>query len=206
MLDLRKIAVTGGLASGKTSVCRVFKELGAYVLSADEIVHQLLSLNTAVGQQVLGLLGSGVLNNGKLDRKKIAESLFSEPQKLKALEKVIHPLVLDEIENCYQRVRAEEGYSLFVAEIPLLYESESEGRFDAVIAVTAHPSLCRERFQQSTGSSPEEYDRRMTFQLSTEEKAARADFIITNEGDLSALNHQVLSILKELHSRWIKKT
>lgn len=200
---MKKIAVTGGLASGKTSVCRIFEEFGAYVVSADEIVHQLLSLKTAVGQQVVNLLSSDIVDNGRIDRRKIAEMVFSHPQKLKALEKIIHPAVLDEIEKCFQKIKKEPNYNLFVAEIPLLYESESTGHYyyDAIIAVTADPTLCRQRFQEASNYPAEEYDRRMAFQMPVQQKAAQADFTIVNNGGQKELKNQVLSILKELRSK-----
>ncbi len=193
--------MTGGLASGKTSVCCIFEQLGAYVVSADKIVHQLLSLKTPVGQQVARLFGPEILSDGQIDRKKIAEKVFSDIRKLKTLEKLIHPAVLDEIEKRYQKIKQDPVYSLFVAEIPLLYEIESQGLFDTIIAVTADPLVSRARFVQTTGYPPEEYDRRMTFQLSLQEKAARADFTIVNDGDLTQLKNQVLSILKEPRCR-----
>ena len=80
MLKLKKIAVTGGLAAGKTTVCQLFKELGAYVVSADEIVHQMLSPDTVVGQQVVSLLGSDIVSGLGIDRKKIAAKVFYPPR------------------------------------------------------------------------------------------------------------------------------
>jgi dephospho-CoA kinase len=201
MLKLKKIAVTGGLASGKSSVCRFLEEYGAYVVNADEIVHRLLSLNTSVGQQVIGLLSSDVITNGQIDRKKIANIVFSQPDKLKALERILHPAVLDEIEKEYKEISNNKRYLLFVAEIPLLYESETKGHFDAVIAVLSDPKLCEERFTQKTGYSKEEYERRMMFQIPQEEKAAYADFTLVNNGTLVALKEQLFLILKELNPR-----
>src|SRR5580700_5876146 len=99
MLKTKKIAVTGGLAAGKTTVCQIFKELGAYVVSADEIVHQLLSPGTTVGQQVIKLLGSDIISGQELDRKKIAAKVFFQRDLLHLLEEIIHPAVFDEIER-----------------------------------------------------------------------------------------------------------
>jgi dephospho-CoA kinase len=194
MLVLKKVAVTGGLASGKTSVCRILKSCGAYVISADQIVHQLLSPNSVIGQQVISLLGSDIFSDGQIKRSKVAEMVFSHPEKLQALENLIHPVVLDEIEKCYQKISKEKTYTLFVAEIPLLYESESEKLFDAVIAVIADESICRQRFQQSTGYSTEEFDRRMSRQLHPGRKAAAANYVIFNNGDLQQLKEQVITI------------
>ena len=97
MLKLKKIAITGGLSAGKTTVCQLFKECGAYVMSADEIVHRLLSPHTRIGQQVIALLGSDILSGAEIDRKKVSEKVFPYPDKLRALERIIHPAVFDEI-------------------------------------------------------------------------------------------------------------
>ena len=200
MLELRKIAVTGGLACGKSSVCRILEKHGAYVVSADAIVHRLLSPDTAIGQKVIELLGSTIIvRNHTLDRKEIARIVFSDPLKLRALEKIIHPAVLNEIQKRFQAVRKQGKFKLFVAEIPLLYESEGELFFDLVIAVTAEEEIARRRFQEASGRSEQDYERRMARQMPTQEKAARADYPLTNNGSLQDLENQMMPLLQELN-------
>jgi dephospho-CoA kinase len=198
MLKVRKVAVTGGLAAGKTTVCQIFKELGAYVVSADEIVHQLLSPETAVGQQVVSLLGSDVISGQEFDRKKIAAKVFSQPNLLLAMEKIIHPAVFDEIERKYQQIDREKKHSLFLAEIPLLYESEGEGRFDGVISVFANPELCRQRFVQQTHQPVQEFEKRMTRQIDPTLKADKAHYTIENNGDFEQLKTEVKTLFFQL--------
>jgi dephospho-CoA kinase len=198
MLKLKKIAVTGGLAAGKTTVCQLFKKLGAYVISADEIVHQLLSPDTAVGQQIVRLLGSDVVSDQKLDRQKIAAQVFTQPDLLRALEKLIHPAVFDEIEHRYQKVSQEQRYSLFLAEIPLLYESEKEGQFDAVISVYAKPEVCKQRFMQQHHQPAMEFELRMTRQLDPQYKAAKAQYKIENNGNFEQLKKNVQILYSQL--------
>jgi dephospho-CoA kinase len=198
MLKIKKIAVTGGLAAGKTTVCQLFKEFGAYVVNADEIVHQLLSPGTAVGQQVVSLLGSDIISGQGLDRKKIAAKVFSQPDLLLALEEIIHPAVFDEIEQKYQQIEREKKYSLFLAEIPLLYETEGEGRFDAVISVLADPALCRKRFMQQTREPVQEFEKRMTRQIEPILKANKAHYTIENNGDLEELKIKIKTLYFQL--------
>lgn len=187
MLKLAKIAVTGGLSCGKTSVCRFFKELGASVVSADEIVHHLLSPQTALGQQVITLLGTDIVINQQIDRSQIAKKVFNNSDLLHSLENLLHPAVREEIEKCYQQANKELKNSLFIAEIPLLFETNSEHLFDYTIAVIADDALCQERFCKATGYTKNEYDKRNARQLPASEKARRADFVLynnTNEEDL----------------------
>lgn len=195
MLKVKKIAVTGGLSAGKTTVCQIFKELGAYVVSADEIVHQLLSSGTKEAQQVAQLIGV----NSELDRKEIAKKVFAHPDLLTALEKILHPAVFDEIERRYQQASREKKYSLFIAEVPLLYEAEGEKRFDEVITVLADPALCQKR------SPHQEFEKRAQRQLPSEHKAKKASYKIENNGTLDELKKTVqnlyLQLTKELESQ-----
>jgi dephospho-CoA kinase len=198
MLKLKKIAVTGGLAAGKTTVCQLFKELGAYVVSADEIVHQLLSPDTAVGPQVVSLLGSDIVSGQEFDRKKIAAKVFTRPDLLRKLEELIHPAVFDEIERRYQQVNKAKKHPLFLAEIPLLFESEREGQFDAVISVYAKREICLQRFKHETNQPADEFEKRMMRQINPERKAASAQYTIENNGNFEQLKTKVKTLYTQL--------
>lgn len=198
MLALAKIAVTGGLASGKSTVCQILEACGAYVISADKVVHKLLTPETAVGKQVISLLGPEILTDHKIDRDKIAQKVFSHPELLDSLEKILHPSVLNEIEKAYQKIVAAESPPLFVAEIPLLYESESHKFFDLVIAVISDENQCQLRYAKATGRASTEYYLRMKRQLEPHVKAAKADYVIVNNGTYDELKHQVLQLYQRI--------
>lgn len=199
MLELRKVAVTGGLSCGKSSVCRIFKELGAYVVSADKIAHQLLYSDTTLKQKVVDLLGPDVLVDGNIDRSRIAKIVFVNPNLLQDLEKLIHPLVYKEIDKIYlQQKNSSSPPPLFIAEIPLLYESFRERNYDTVIAVTAEENICRDRFERATGFSQQEFYDRAARQLPVNEKALRADYIIANNGSPEDLQKATYRLYKEL--------
>jgi dephospho-CoA kinase len=193
MLKLRKVAVTGGIASGKSTVCKILSELGAEVINADKIVHKLLNPETNLGQKVIELFGDTIVVDDKIDRQRIAAQAFHNPKKLRMLEALIHPKVYEEIEKCYQDAM-EKGAPLFVVEIPLLFESGGEEFFDQTIAVVAPIKECSERFKKSTGYEQEEFDRRQAFQLSQEEKKKRAGLVIENNGSLNELKQKVTEI------------
>ena len=196
---MKKIAVTGGLSSGKSSVCRFFKELGAYVVSADEIVHQLLTSESPVGQQVIALLGQDIVANNSIDRTKVGEKVFRDPELLKALETILHPAVRKETLKEYQKACASQTTSLFVAEIPLLFETGGQKGYDYTISIEADSEESIKRFQSSTGYGKHEYQRRMARQLSPEKKCAEADFVIRNNGSLEDLRKAVINIYHQLN-------
>lgn len=198
MLELRKVAITGGLSCGKSSVCRYFKELGAYVVSADEIVHQLLIPTSNLGRQVIILLGKDIVVNGTIDRSVVAEKVFNRKELLLSLEKLTHPIVLEEIEKQYQQVKNQGKFPLFIAEVPLLFEAGLEKYFDTTIVVWASPEICKQRFIAATGYGENEFYKRMANQMPVDEKAKRADFVINNSGNIKQMHEEVFDLFKTL--------
>lgn len=198
MLKLKKIAITGGVASGKSSVCQFFKELGAFVVNADAVVHKLLVPSTDLGQQIIRTLGPDVISDGKISRRIVAEKVFKDPKSLEALERLVHPAVLKEIEKSYLVALQSGKYSSFVVEIPLLFEIENQGFYDVVVAVEADEAVAKKRFA-AAGFQPEEYDQRMRRQITPQEKAKRADYVLSNRGSLDDLRKQVIACNQTIH-------
>lgn len=198
MLNLVKVAVTGAPSSGKSTVCRILKELGAYVVSADDIVHQLLSSQIEIIKEVTKLLGEDIVVAGQLDRKIIAKIVFNNHRLLLEIEKILHPAVLKKIEVYYQKVSDKNKYSLFVVELPLLYEGHFEDAFDKIILVTAKEESCINRFLKKEQHTKEEYRKRKERFISDEEKMNQADFVVKNDGSLQELEKHILAIYKSL--------
>ncbi len=188
---MRKIAITGNLAAGKSTVGRILQEYGAYIVDADEIVHSLLSPTTATGEKVIELLGSEIVVGNQIDRKKISEIVFSDFKKLKSLENILHPAVKQEIDRRFNHVKNNPSYKIFVAEVPLLYEAGMEKDFDLVIAVIADKEIARKRFD-------DRFEERHARQHLPARKAAQADFVITNNGDLNMLRSSIDAIIDRL--------
>lgn len=185
---LKKIAVTGGVASGKTTVCRLFQKLGASVVFADKIVHELLLPTTELGKQVMREFGT-------LDRKALAKQVFQDPKKLQRLEALIHPAVLKQIEEEYKKAKG----SCFVVEIPLLYEIGAEAFYDVVVAVVAEEKIAKKRFV-AQGFEENEFALRMQRQRPLQEKSAKADYTLRNESTLEELESQVIALQKKILS------
>lgn len=197
-MKARKIAVTGSLSSGKSTVCRFFKELGAYTVNADEIVHRLLAPKTEVSRQVVGIFGADILSNGSIDRSKVALKAFSNPLLLHALECLLHPLVRNEIEKEYELWSTK--YPLFIAEIPLLFETGFDVDYSVTIAVTASQEQCKQRFEKTRNHRETTYQQRMNRQLTEEEKASKATYVIENNGSLDELKISVAKLYAQLGS------
>jgi len=189
-----KIAVTGILACGKSSVTHSFKELGAYVVSADQVVHQLLNEHQGCKDAIIELLGEEIATDGRIDRKKIGEKVFASPELLEKLEAILHPAVGKEIDRQYQEFLTKGDSPLFVAEIPLLFEASDMPQFDKIIAVVTDEEKCRKRFS----GEEQEFNRRMARQLSQKEKASRADIVIKNDGTLDDLKEHVKQVFNQL--------
>lgn len=197
-VPLKKGAVTGGLSSGKSSVCRFFQELGAYVVSADEIVHELLSTNQELKSKIVKLLGQDILINNRIDRVKVAKKVFNQPLLLKSLESILHPVVLEEIKKCYELKQKEGQVPLFIAEIPLLFEIKAESFFDFTIAVIADVNSCIDRFKRTTHYDEEEFRKRTMRQFSNQKKSEKANYTIFNNGSLKDLQHASAKLYKQI--------
>lgn len=194
---MKKIAVTGAFGSGKSIVCQVFKNHGAFVVNSDDITHQLYSPGTPHKQEIIELLGPEVVENGQFNRKKIAEIVFKDSKKLEALEKLLHPSIINAISALYEEVNESKKTAFFVVEMPLLFEIHQQDFYDVVICVDAEKKRCLERIKAS-GFTEEDYETRMARQLPPLEKCKRSDKIIHNNGSIDELKSDVEMLIKEL--------
>jgi dephospho-CoA kinase len=181
------VAITGGIGAGKSEALRAFARHGAATASADEIVHRLYA-DPEVQQSLVERWGDDVLSGGQVDRKRIGEIVFADRDELAWLESLLHPRVVDE----QARWRSEQTAQLVVVEIPLLYETGGEARFDAVVVITAPEDTRRGRTDVADVSE------RQGRLLSDEEKAERADFVYVNDGSLEELDAFVRSVVQRL--------
>lgn len=186
--------MTGGIASGKTTVCRLLEKYGAYQLNSDDIIHQLLSEDKLSIDQVVGYLGAEVVLDGKIDRGRVAEIVFSDAQKLRGLEAILHPKLLGIIRKEYRQQIVLGLYRFFVVEMPLVQEIRKEEEFDIIVAVTCPEALAKERCTLSE----REYTRRMKRQWPAEKKARYADYTVVNDGSIKELEKQLLELIESL--------
>ena len=187
------VAITGGIGAGKSTALECFRRHGAATVSSDEIVHHLLRTDPEVRGAILAELGEGVLGeDGSIDRARVADVVFADRSKLDFLEQLLHPRVAQE----YLIWREQLGElpnppKVSVTEVPLLYETGGDKRFDKVVVITA-PAKVRE---QRRRAAP---DNRETRLLPDKEKVQRADYSYLNTGTLHELDAWVEQVMAEL--------
>jgi len=187
------VAITGGIGAGKSTVLAAFRAHGAATVSSDEIVHHLLRSDLDVRAALVERLGAGILDeDGIPDRAAIAAIVFDDPEALAFLEGLLHPLVSREYLTWREQLSdLDEPPRVCVTEVPLLYESGGETRFDRVVVVTA-PRQLREQRRHAP------QDNRDARLLDDAEKVARSDFHYVNTGSFEDLEAWVEGVMTEL--------
>jgi dephospho-CoA kinase len=193
-----RVGLTGGLASGKSTVARLLADRGAAVFDADELVHALYLPGGAAAFAARDLFGAAALDeNGEVERARVAEIVFQNPERRQALEARIHPLVREERERRFGRA-AWAGAKVAVCEATLLFEAGTESEYDRILLVVA-PLEQRVRRWVERGGTADDARRRIAAQIDPEDAARRAHEIIVNDGSAEDLRRQV----EEVWSRWL---
>lgn len=184
-----KYAITGNIASGKTSTENILLSLGFKVLDTDKVTHNLLDNNTEIYNQFKDY---DVFENEKISRSKLGKLIFSNKTLKEKLEKIIHPLVKLEIEKFIEKNSKEN--KLFVS-VPLLFESDMQNMFDKIILIYANDEIRLQRLIQRNNYT-EEYARcRMEAQMSQDLKVKKSDYIIYNNSTIELLQHQISNLI-----------
>jgi len=195
------IGLTGGIASGKTTVSRMFEHAGIPVICLDELARYVVKPGSPALEEIRRLFGDEVIDEaGELDRAAVAGIVFQDDGKRKLLESIIHPKVNEEMTR--RAVELEHlGHRTVVVDVPLLYEVRWEGAFDLVVVVYVPRQTQEERLMARDAMSREEADSRLDAQMSIEEKRRRADYVVENTDSLDRTRDQVTSIVRDLKKR-----
>ena len=193
-----KIAITGGAGSGKSTVARMFRELGAPVLDADAAARDAVAVGTPAWQELRCLFGEQFFNpDGSLNRPKVAQVVFTDPEARSRLNAIVHPRVAAELQAKLQELE-QQGAPLAMVEVPLLFEAGLAGAYNRVIVVYVDPDDQIQRLQDRDGRGAEEIAGLLKAQWTLRDKAAQADYLVDNRGPLSATREQVQQIWHEL--------
>ena len=191
--------LTGGVASGKTTVSRILEQEGAYLIDADLIARELVQPQTPTWSELIRVFGREILEKDEsINRKALADRVFSCPQKRGQLEKILHPQISREIDRRIEEIRKKDPEAVVVVDAALLVETGAHRRMDKLIVVTATEAQQVERLGRRTGAAPQEARGILSAQLPLAEKLNVADFIIRNEGTLEETIRRTKEIFREL--------
>jgi dephospho-CoA kinase len=201
-----KVALTGGIASGKSTVCELLEERGAYIICSDHLAREVVEKGKPAWRDIVDHFGEVVLDtDGEIDRKKLADIVFSDPSERSFLNGVTHPRIF---QLMYERLRARDeatgGEGIVVLDIPLLVDVKADGMFDFILVVDVSPEVQVGRITRERGDSPEEARARIASQVTREERLAHADHVISNEGSLDDLRREVDEAWEAILKRAIK--
>ena len=192
------IGGTGGVGTGKSTVAKMFKELGAAVLDADVMAHQLMEPKQLCWRRIVERFGEGVLNEDQtINRRRLAEIVFHDSEQRKQLEAIIHPLVLRQMKQRLHRLRRSRRIPAVVLDVPLLVEADAQGMVDTLVVVTAPRDIQRERLTRRYGET-QEGEARIASQMELSAKVALADAVVETDGTLDATRTQVKRIWEQL--------
>jgi dephospho-CoA kinase len=193
-----KVALTGGIATGKSHVLERFRQLGVPCLDADRLAHGVTSAGTEATAAIAARFGSGVLDaNGAVDRAKLGPIVFADESARRELERIVHPAVYRAITAGLRAFELLENAPAAIVDVPLLYETGRAADFDRVIA-----TVCSSEHQLARlidrGLTEEQARQRLAAQMPAAEKAARADYVIRTDGSFADTDSQVEKIWAEL--------
>ena len=186
------VALTGGIATGKSNVTQLFKEDGFEIIDADTVAHEVLNEEAST---IANHFGNEMVHQGKVDRKALGKEVFSDAKKRKSLENLLHPLIYEKIKA--QAEKLERKKRPYIIDIPLFFES-SRYAISKVLVVYAPASLQLKRLMLRDGSSNVEAQKRIATQLDIEEKVKKASYVIDNSGTLQALKDEYSRVKREI--------
>lgn len=193
-----KIGLTGGIATGKSTVGRILRQKGIIVISSDELAHQAMLPGSATYQLIVAEFSPKILTtDGEINRRLLGEIVFKDEAARKKLEQIVHPFVINGIRKSLE-LYSKQGVRIVVVEIPLLFEVGLTDLFDQIWVVSSTFESQLQRIHERDGLTEEEAKKRIAAQLPLKEKEKRADVVIKNDSNLDSLEKQVVALLRTL--------
>ena len=196
-----RVGLTGGIASGKSTVGRMFGELGCKVIDSDRITRELFKPGNPVNAKVAETFGPRVLaSDGSINRAVLAELVFQNPDQRQKLNSIVHPAIKQRQNEFLSQAAADDARAIGIVEAALIVEVGTYRDYDKLIVVTCSPNVQRERLRERSGLTPEQIESRITSQMPMEEKVKVADFVIDNSGDIGSTRQQVVEVYRQLRA------
>jgi dephospho-CoA kinase len=195
------VGLTGSVGTGKSTVTKFFRELGAYIIDWDELAREVIRPHLKAWGKIVEYFGKDFLNEDlTINRQKLAEIVFSDKKKVAKLNQIVHPEVFKEDERITNEIKSLDPDALIIKDIPLLFELTRPVFVDKVVVVSASEQTQLRRLEEK-GMSREDAQNRIRSQLPLEEKIKSADFVINNDGPLEETKKQVEEIYSLLRKR-----
>lgn len=196
---MRVIAITGGIGSGKSTVRRMFEELGAFGIDADELARQVVKPGSEGARLLRDTFGSAFFDSdGRLDRRRMAAKVFAEPEARQTIETILHPLIRAAERKLLESVRSEKPEAVVAVEIPLLAEGGRSKEYNGVVLVTAPEEIRISRLVKSGKYSSDEAVARMASQAPDRDREDVASWTVDNGGELDLTARQVRKIYRAI--------
>lgn len=189
------VGLTGGYASGKSTVARIFVEMGAVLIDADELAREVVRPGKPAWSEIVAHFGKGILlENSEIDRKALAEIIFRDEKERERLNSIVHPMVLEEELKAIDEIRGKKPDAIVIMNVPLLIESGHFNYCDRIVVVTVDEETHIKRLMDRDGFTREEAIRRISSQMPLSEKVKYADFVIDNNGSIEETKREVRKI------------
>lgn len=195
---MKLIGLTGGIASGKSTVAKILAELGAAIINADNLAREVVAPDQEAWREIVAAFGNEILQHDRsLDRQKLRAIIFNNADARKQLEAIVHPRVRALAERRI-REHAAAGYDVIVYEVPLLFEGNLQESLRPVVLVACDEQTQRQRLQQRDGLDQTAAQKHIDAQMTLEEKRRCADYVIENNGSLEELRRQTQAVLEKI--------
>jgi dephospho-CoA kinase len=201
-LEMFVAGLTGGIASGKSTVAAIFKEAGAYIIDADQIAREAVHRESPAYRDIVSRFGrSLVLDDGQIDRKRLGAIIFNDPVERRALENIVHPQVKKEISLRLDRVRRDAPGAVVLVDVPLLFETGMDRNYQAALVVYLPERLQLTRLMTRDGINETDALVRIRSQMPIEKKKSLATHVIDNSGSIENTRSQALEIYRQFASK-----
>lgn len=195
---MKWIGLTGGIATGKSTVAKMLRDMGYPVIDADSLAREVTTRGGSGLAEIVREFSTNILDfEGNLDRKKVAEIVFADPDRLQKLEFILHPRI-QELKNKERLELERKGHEIAFYDVPLLFEKNLDKDFDATVLVYSPVETQRDRLRERDDLTDTQIAQRLAVQIPIEDKLKRADFVIFNKSNVAELKANLTAVLNEL--------